>query len=111
MGCLERVCFCSPNIERDSTFLLVGLAFAYKKRNKYVWWCPVLVLSGLGIIPMVMGLVGGGTGVIVVLGAAFSFLVMYTYTLYGDTYVHGLPNLSNRGGELCYPSYHPEPSY
>ena len=30
-----------------------------------------------------MGLVGGGTGVIVVLTVAFSFLVMYTYTLYG----------------------------
>merc|ERR1712154_189335 len=32
---------------------------------------------------MVMGLVGGGTGVIVVLGAAFSFLVTYTYALSG----------------------------
>merc|ERR1719229_1772904 len=32
---------------------------------------------------MVMGLVGSGTGVIVILGAAFSFLVTYTYTLYG----------------------------
>ena len=42
-----------------------------------------MVLSGLGMIPMVMGLVGGGTGVIVVLGAAFSLLVTYTYVLYG----------------------------
>ena len=43
----------------------------------------MLVLSALGIVPMVMGLVGSGTGVIIVLGAAFSFLVTYTYTLYG----------------------------
>ena len=43
----------------------------------------MLVLSALGMVPMVMGLVGGGTGLIVVLGAAFSFLVTYTYTLYG----------------------------
>ena len=42
-----------------------------------------MVLSGLGIVPMVIGLVGGGTGVIVVLSAAFSFLTIYTYTLYG----------------------------
>ena len=41
-----------------------------------------MVVSGLGMIPIVMGLVGGGTGVIVVLGAAFSFLVIYTYSLY-----------------------------
>ena len=43
----------------------------------------MLVLSALGMVPMVIGLVGSGTGVIVVLGAAFSFLVTYTYALYG----------------------------
>ena len=43
----------------------------------------MLVLSALGIVPIVIGLVGRGTGVIVVLGAAFSFLVTYTYALYG----------------------------
>ena len=43
----------------------------------------MLVLSGLGMVPMVIGLVGSGTGVIVILSAAFSFLVIYTYALYG----------------------------
>merc|ERR1719495_2862651 len=57
---------------------------------------------------MVIGLVGSGTGVIVVLGVAFSFLVTYTYALYGKkkitigimptgTPIYGLPDLSHRG--------------
>ena len=63
--------------------LLLALALAYKKGNKNVWWCPVLVLSSMGIVPMTIGAVGRGTGVIVVLCVAFSFLVLFTYSLYG----------------------------
>merc|ERR1711879_165725 len=100
---------------------LLALALAYKKGNKNVWWCPVLVLSSMGMVPMTIGAVGRGTGVIVVLCVAFSFLVLFTYNLYGkkknnhwyDAHgyanVHGLPYLSDRDREVHDPSYHFEP--